>query len=104
MSAKPLSEALDAQAQDPLRAIDPKVKPLTVEDALALPALNGPDVICRLWGGISRSWFHRLNNQGAFDFLKVTPAVGPCCFSGDLIGRYIRKEPLYEPTFGRKVR
>lgn len=75
--------------------------PLTVEEALHLPALNGPDVICRIWQ-FSSSQFHRLNRQHAFDFLKATPAVGPKCFSGVLIARYLCKEPLYIPTFGRK--
>ncbi len=76
--------------------------PLTVEEALALPALVGPEMISRIWGHRSPSQFHRLDKQGAFDFLKVTPAVGPKRFSGVLIARYLCGEPLYIPTFGRK--
>lgn len=78
-----------------------KTTPLTVDEALALPALNGPAVICRLWG-ISRSRFHQLEKEHAFDFLKATPSVGPRRFSGVLIARYLCAEPLYVPTFGRK--
>lgn len=100
MSAQPLAQASGAQPEQPLRAVDRPVQPLTVAEALALPALNGPDTICRLWA-FTRSQFHRLNREGAFDFLKAKPAVGPRCFSGVLIARYLCDEPLYEPTFGR---
>jgi hypothetical protein len=78
-----------------------KPAPLTVEEALHLPALNGPQVICRLWQ-IGKSRFYVLDKEGAFDFLKATPVVGPCCFSGVLIARNLQRQPLYEPTFGRK--
>jgi hypothetical protein len=78
-----------------------KPAPLTVEEALTLPALNGPTVIARLFG-IGKTQFHRLNKQGAFDFLKTQPAVGPKCFSGVLIARYLNAEPLYVPSFGRR--
>jgi hypothetical protein len=77
------------------------IKPLTVAEALALPALNGPQTICRLWD-FSHSQFCRLNKQGAFDFLKTKPAIGPRCFSGVLIARYLSGEPLYIPSFGRR--
>lgn len=100
--AQPSTQPLDAQPEQPLRAVDPKVQPLTVAEALALPALNGPATICRLWNFTHRSAFYRLNKEGAFDFLKVTPAVGPRCFSGVLIARYLCAEPLFVPSFGRK--
>lgn len=101
IGAEPLAETSRALPQQPLRAINGTVQPLSVADALALPALNGPETICRLWD-FTRSQFHRLNKQGAFDFLKVEPAVGPRCFSGILIARYLCKEPLRALTFGGK--
>lgn len=79
-----------------------KFPPLTVAEALALPALNGPAIICRLWSFRSPSQFHRLDKQGAFDFLKVVPAVGPKRFSGVLIARYLCREPLFLSSFGRQ--
>lgn len=78
-----------------------KPAPLTVAEALALPALNGPQTIQRLFG-IGRTRFSNLNREGAFDFLKATPAVGPKCFSGVLIARYLSAEPLYVPSFGKQ--
>lgn len=74
--------------------------PLTIEDARALPALNGPDVIMRLYQ-IGKSRFHQLDEQRAFDFLKVTPAVTPKCFSGALIAQYVAGD-LVGRTFGRR--
>lgn len=74
--------------------------PLTIEEARALPALNGPDIIMRLFQ-IGQSRFYQLNEQRAFDFLKVTPAVTPRCFSGALIAQYVAGE-LVGRTFGRR--
>lgn len=65
--------------------------PLTIEDARALPALNGPDVIMRLFQ-IQKSRFHQLDGEGAFDFLKVVPGVGPKRFSGAKIAAYAAGE------------
>lgn len=77
-------------------------EPLTIEDARALPALNGRDVIMRLFQ-IGSSRFHQLDEQHAFDFLKVTPAVTPICFSGSLIAQYVAGE-LVGRTFGHRRR
>lgn len=98
---QPVAQPGTPQPEQPLGAIDRATQPLTVAEALALPALNGPDTIQRLWA-IGKSRFARLNKEGAFDFLKAEPAVGPRCFSGVLIARYLCQQPLYEPSFGRK--
>lgn len=74
---------------------------LTVEAALNLPALCGPREICALWG-ITPSRFYKLNKRGAYDRFKVTPAIGPRCYSGVLVAKYLSGEPLVIPSFGRK--
>lgn len=98
---QPLAEPRDASSQHALGARDTAQQPLTVAEALALPALVGPDLMQRLFQ-VGHSRFARLNREGAYDFLKVTPAVGPKCFSGVLIARYLCQEPIYLPSFGRK--
>lgn len=103
MSGEPVPQISDPAAQDVPRAKHPKRAPLTLDEAERLPALNGPDVIMRLFQ-IGQTQFWRMNKQGAYDFLKVKPAVGPKCFSGELIVRYLRADPLYESTFGRRKR
>jgi hypothetical protein len=77
-----------------------------VQAALALAAAGlplGPSDMMALFR-IKHSQFARLNAQGAFDHLKIRPAVGTKCFSGVLVHRYLRGELTYEPTFGRKRR
>jgi len=64
--------------------------------------LLGPRDIAALCG-IGHSRFAVLNAQGAFDFLKVSPAIGPRCFSGFKVHRYVQGEPLDRPVFGRKA-
>jgi hypothetical protein len=82
--------------------------PSNREDALARAArgelLRPMDVAAILGYGPTR--FNLLNHQGAFDFLKVKPAIGPRCFSGTKVSRYIQGESLEEPVpvFGRKRR
>lgn len=63
--------------------------------------LLGPTDIAAIFR-IRKSRFAILNAQGAFDAFKVKPAIGPKCFSGVLVHRYLCGEPVYEPTFGRK--
>lgn len=53
---------------------------------------------------IGRSRFHALNRAGAFECFKLRPAIGPRCFSGAKVHRYIQGERLEEPVFGRKRR
>jgi hypothetical protein len=66
-----------------------------------LPALLGPSDMMRLWR-IGRSEFFKLKKAGAFDAFLVRPAVGPKCYSGILVQRYLNGESLYIPTFGAK--
>lgn len=79
----------------------PATPRLSVEDALNLPALCGSKEMAALWG-ITPSQFHRWNRKGAYEKFKVRPAIGPRCFSGLLIGRYLAGEALIVPTFGKK--
>ncbi len=52
---------------------------------------------------LKHSQYTKLNNQGAFDHLKLRPAIGPKCFSGHKVARYLAGESMYEPAaFGRK--
>lgn len=53
---------------------------------------------------LSVSQIHRHIKRGDFDFLRPTNgiAVGSKCFSGILLARYLKREPLYEPVFGRR--
>lgn len=76
---------------------------LSVDQALHLPALLSVRELAPLWG-VSVSQMHFLNRRCALDAFKVHPAIGPRCFSGVLIGRYLSGEPLVIPTFGRKRR
>lgn len=98
---------MSLQAIDPSAEVDNHVDEvgqqprLTVADALKLPALCGGKEVAALWG-ITPSRFHKLNRRGAYNRFKVTPAIGPRCFSGVLLGRYLSGEPLILPTFGRK--
>lgn len=74
---------------------------LTVEQALHLPALLSVRELAPLWG-VGVSHMHKLEKRCALDIFKVHPPIGPRCFSGVLIGRYLSGEPLVIPTFGRK--
>ena len=38
---------------------------------------------------IGRAQFHKLNKTGAFDRFRVQPKIGPKCFSGVLVHRYL---------------
>ena len=74
-----------------------------VFDVANPPKLLAARDLAVVWG-VSVSQIHRQIKRGAFDFLRPTNgiAVGPKCFSGILLARYLQGEPLYEPTFGRK--
>jgi hypothetical protein len=63
--------------------------------------LLGPTEMAAIFG-IGASRFGQLNRAGAFDAFKVRPAIGPRCYSGVLVHRYVSGEAVYEPTFGRK--
>lgn len=53
---------------------------------------------------VGHSQFHRLEHAGALEVFKVFPPIGIKRFSGVLIGRYLRGEPLEAPVFGRRRR
>lgn len=67
------------------------------------PLLVGADVLAQLWS-VSVSQIYRRIARNEFDVFRVRPAIGPKCFSGVLIARYIKGEPLYVPTFAVRKR
>lgn len=77
--------------------------PAHLRDLDHLPRVLGPAEIAALWG-ISAREFYRRKNRGIFDFLKLHQETGPRCYSGVLVGRYLKGEPVYVPSFGRKRR
>jgi len=62
-------------------------------------ALLGPTEFAAILQ-IKKSRFHVLAKAGAFDQFKVRPALGPKCYSGVLITRWLQGETV-APTFGR---
>ena len=64
-------------------------------------ALIGPLDMAAIFG-VSTSRFYELNRAGSFDAFKVKPAIGPRCFSGELVTRYLSGDPLFATTFGKK--
>lgn len=64
-------------------------------------AIIGPSDMAAIFG-YSASRFYELNRLGSFDAFKCTPAIGPRCFSGALVTRYLAGDPIFEATFGKK--
>lgn len=63
--------------------------------------LGGPELRAIL--ELKKSRYHALAKSGSFDHLKVRPVIGPRCYSGTLIIKWLRGESTYEPlSFGRK--
>lgn len=72
-------------------------------DALARAqagALLGPTDLMAILD-IKKTRYHELEKIGAFDHLRVRPAIGPKCFSGTLVWRWLQGQPVFEPSFGR---
>jgi len=46
--------------------------------------------------------FYGNAKRGLYDVFKVNPALGPRCYSGVLVCRYLDGEVLYERSFGRR--
>jgi hypothetical protein len=67
------------------------------------PKLIGVPELAAVWR-LSASQIHRHVKRGNFDFLRPTDgiAVGPKKFSGIRLARYLKGEPLYVPSFGRR--
>ncbi len=75
-----------------------------VEEAMARAQageLLGPRDMAAIFH-IGYSRFNALDKQHAWDQFKVRPALGPRCYSGILVSKYLAGEPLYTPAFGRK--
>jgi hypothetical protein len=79
---------------------------LTAETALAhakAGELLGPMDLAAILH-LKKSRFHALAKAGQFDHLKTKPALGPRCYSGVLVTKWLAGEVVDEPTrfFGRK--
>ena len=59
--------------------------------------LLGPMDMASIWG-IGPSRFNALNQAGKFDGFKVKPAIGPRCFSGVKVHRYLQGEDIEETS------
>lgn len=96
-------QALAPDLEQESRALDAanRRRELAVQRA-ATGALIGPDDMCAIWG-ISRSQFYRLRRLGKFDLFKPRKPIGPHCYSGLLVTRYLEGLAVYEPVFGRKA-
>lgn len=52
---------------------------------------------------IGISQFHKKAKRGIYDDFKLRPTLGPKCYSGVVIARYLRGEAIQDPiSFGRK--
>jgi len=63
--------------------------------------LIGADVMAHVFQ-IGVSQFYKNEQRGLYDIFKVDPPLGPKRFSGIKLARYVKGEPLYIPTFGRR--
>ena len=66
-------------------------------DAIARAAageLLGPADIQAIFQ-IRKSRFYQLEAEHAFDQFRVHPPIGPKCFSGRLITRYLKGKPVH---------
>lgn len=71
-----------------------------LERAQAGEPLSTPDLQAIF--KIKKSRFYQLEKAGAFDQFKLQPAISNYCYSGVKVARYLKGDPVYEPTFGRK--
>jgi hypothetical protein len=89
---------------DPVVTVVPATTSAEARAALAMAAagelLGASDLAAIFRLGPSR--FHQLAKRGAFDLFKTHPPIGPRCYSGVLVHRYVSGETVYEPSFGRK--
>jgi hypothetical protein len=65
--------------------------------------LLGPSDIGAIFG-IGPSQFHHRNALGHFDRLKVTTPIGPRCFSGLRVYRFVNGDDAVPSAFGQKRR
>lgn len=66
------------------------------------PLLNAHEMAA-IWQ-ITTKRFYRVAQEGAFDIFKTIPAVGPRCYSKQLVARYLAGEPIERErsTFGTR--
>lgn len=90
-----------------LHTVDPTPEhPAGAVDAVTFdlehpPVLVGAKTLAAIWG-VSVSQIYRRIRHGEFDFLKTEHPVGPKQFSGVVLARFLKREPLYQSSFGRK--
>jgi len=66
------------------------------------PLLNARE-LARVFG-ITVNAFYKQARLGTYDVFKVTPPLGPRCYSKQLVARYLAGEDVRRPggSFGRK--
>jgi len=78
--------------------------PTTTTDALARAAagelLNAADLAAIFH--LRKSAFYLRRHRGDFDRFLVRQPIGPRCYSGTLVHRYVCGEAVFEPTFAAK--
>jgi len=63
--------------------------------------LVGADVLAEVFG-IGLSAVYKNAKRGLYDDLRATLPIGPRKWSGFLLARHCKGEPVYMPTFGRR--
>lgn len=91
-------QALAPTPEHELRACDPAPRLFDVENP---PRLVGAEIMAQVFN-IGLSAFYKNAKRGLYDVFKVKPALGPQCYSGILLARWLKGESLYLPTFGAK--
>lgn len=66
------------------------------------PYLNARE-LARIFG-LTLNAFYKHARAGAYDAFKVTPAIGPRCYSKQIVLRHLAGEDVRRPvgSFGRK--
>jgi hypothetical protein len=101
MARQQIAENEPVQAQQGATALDVADRPLYAGEVL--PARLSAIEVAKIWGiGLSR--FYALASQGKFDAFEILPQIGRRAWSGERIGRYLRGEPVFTRSFGRKAR
>lgn len=100
MSREQRAQSIAPDAQESPRAVD---TPRRLFDPNNPAPLVGVDVLAEVFG-IGESAVYKNIKLGKYEEFAVDPPCGPKRWSGILLARYVKGEPLYVPTFGRKKR
>lgn len=82
----------------------PEASPVSAEERAVLARVEAGELLSAaelaVVMRIKHAQFHKRERAGAFDAFKVFPPIGTKRFSGVLVGRYLRGEPLEARSFG----